>query len=193
MKRIFVTILILLMLCLVTIQALAQDATPVDTDVLVATQDATPTEEAAQVTEEAAATQEVVIIVTQTPENSPTPTLTPTPEMTPTPLPAIPPSQDVAIAGVNAFYTFIAGIGIGGLGVAGVILLAVTVILRSPVLLTAIEGLVYSRLDTEGIKNLRSVGSVLDKAGELIDKVTDGLPNEPQTITITTTPGATAG
>lgn len=200
MKHKFVLLAILILLLGAGITALAQDTdTPVPSDEPAATLDVSPaaTDEVVD-TAEPAVTQEVIIIVTQTPAESPTPTLTPTPEMTATPLPpvvAIPPSQDVTIAGVNAFYAFIAGLGVGGLGVAGVLLLGVTVILRSPVLLTAIEGLVYSKLDTDGIKNLRGVGTVLDKAGELIDKVTDGLPNEPAgtQVTVTTTPGTSAG
>lgn len=117
---------------------------------------------------------------------------TPAPAATPVYI-QIPPSQEVAIAGVNAFYAFIGGLAVGGLGFGGIILLGVTVILRSPVLLTAVEGLVYSRLDSDGIKNLRTVGTVLDKAGELIDKVTDGKPNESQTVTVTATTTGAAG
>lgn len=79
MKRTISTLVLLTILLLLSVSALAQDdATAVPTDdVPAATQEATALE-----TEQAIATQEVVVIVTQTPEQSPTPTLTPTPEMT---------------------------------------------------------------------------------------------------------------
>ena len=107
------------------------------------------------------------------------PTAAATAEATPAPVVTTPPAQDVAVAGVNLVFAFVAGLGAGGLGVAAIMLLLINLVLRSPVILTAIEGLIFSRLDKEGVETVRGVGTVFSRAGELIDKVTDGKPNEP--------------
>lgn len=81
MKRLIALFALLILFALMTTVAVYAQDTPVPTDEISA-ETAEPT---ALATDEAAGTQEVIIIVTQTPENSPTPTLTPTPEMTAVP------------------------------------------------------------------------------------------------------------
>lgn len=78
-RKLIVLFLLFALLLLFASSALAQDAS--STEEPAATLEVVPSQEVEPTSEP---TQEVIIIVTQTPENSPTPTLTPTPEMTAT-------------------------------------------------------------------------------------------------------------
>ncbi len=153
MKRIIILILALFLL---TATAYAQDADPGDT-APAATIEAVASEAApVEVTPEA-------VVIPEVPTNE-----------------ALKEALEIGAQMGEASGIF-KGAGIGALLTMAMGGLFLTLMVRSTVVQTIIEGLIFSRLDPDSIARIRGTSKIFRGAADFVDKVTDGLPNEKQT------------